>query len=84
MEEVLSLPLRVKPYQNEVFSPIGPESFLKNTITLPFNVAITNLLEKNDSDADVEDFELYNLKEDPFEINNLVGQNKEKSHFSKN
>ena len=37
------------------------------------------LIGKKDFDADVEDFELYNLKEDPFEINNLVRQNKEKA-----
>ena len=34
---------------------------------------------KKDFYADVEYFELYNLEEDPFEINNLVGQNKEKA-----
>ena len=38
--------LEGKTLSERVFSPIGPESFLKNTITLPFNVAITNLLEK--------------------------------------
>ena len=37
------------------------------------------LVGKKDFDAKVEDFELYNLQEDPFEKNNLVVQNKEKA-----
>ncbi len=37
------------------------------------------LVGKKDFDANVEDFELYNLKKDPFEKNNLVTQNKEKA-----
>ena len=47
------------------------------------NVAIQRgnfkLVGKKDFDAAVDDFELYNLEEDPFEINNLVAQNKEKA-----
>ena len=37
------------------------------------------LVGKKDFDAEVEDFELYNLQEDPFEKKNLVAQNKEKA-----
>tara|TARA_B100001059_G_scaffold111238_2_gene111454 strand:- start:13866 stop:15611 length:1746 start_codon:yes stop_codon:yes gene_type:complete len=39
------------------------------------------LVGKKDFDAKVEDFELYNLQEDPFEKKNLVVQNKEKANF---
>ena len=37
------------------------------------------LVGKTDFDAEIEDFELYNLKDDPFEKINLVAQNKEKA-----
>ena len=37
------------------------------------------LVGKKDFDADLEDFELYNLEEDPFEKKNLVDQNEEKA-----
>tara|TARA_B100000900_G_scaffold190046_1_gene160973 strand:- start:177 stop:1922 length:1746 start_codon:yes stop_codon:yes gene_type:complete len=39
------------------------------------------LVGKKDFDAKVEDFELYNLQEDPFEKKNLVAQNEEKAIF---
>ena len=49
------------------------------------NVAIQRgnykLVGKKDFDAAVDDFELYNLEEDPFEENNLVAQNKEEAAF---
>ena len=37
------------------------------------------LVGKKDFDSQIEDFELYNLKDDPFEKTNLVEQNKEKA-----
>ena len=39
------------------------------------------LVGKKDFDADLEDFELYDLKEDPFEKNNLVAQYKSEATF---
>lgn len=46
------------------------------------NISIQNsgwkLVGKTDYNASIEDFELYNLKEDPFELTNLIPQNSSK------
>ena len=68
-----------RPYPERSFFSYWTRKFPEKYNNVALQRGNYKLIGKKDFDAEIEDFELYNLKDDPFEKINLVTQNKEKA-----